>query len=234
MERKAFTLYINLQDKDLDLSVLNGKEFIIALCPASVNNLTDRDIKTIKEFLKKGCILGQRGNLGICKYEHKDTEPWHENVCLHNPSLSFEEQLKLMKNGREILEKTLGKVEVYCPINHLYDVNTIKACQVLKYKYFMDLNLQELMPYENNGLIVLPEAKLGEKEAEASLAVYTRYGDLHKREILDFVKNSEFILLDQLEIGNNLDYMLTINEIKKKIRKLEKDLKILKEKYKVE
>ncbi len=233
MKGKAFTLYINLQDKELDLSVLNGKKLIIALCPASLNNLTDKDIKNIRELLKN-CMLGQRGNLGICKYEHKDTEPWHENVCLHNPSLSFEEQLKLMKNGKELLKIKLGKEpEVYCPINHLYDVNTIKAAQILKYRYFMDLNLQDLMPYENNGLIVLPEAKLGEKEAEASSLVYTHYGVLKEKEVQDFIKNNEFVLPDELKIGNNLDYMLTINEIRKKMRKLEKDLKALKEKYKV-
>jgi len=234
MKGKVLSLYINLQDKDLDLSLLKGKKLIISLCPASINNLTEKDIKSIGELLKKGCILGQRGNLGICKYEHKDTEPWHENVCLHNPSLSFDEQLDLMKKGKEKLKETFGKVGVYCPINHLYDVNTIKASQVLKYKYFMDLNLQGLMPYENNGLIVLPEAKLGVEGAERSSLVYTHYGDFQKKEVLEFIKNNEFVLPDKMKLGNNPESLLVINEIKKKIRKLEKDLKILKEKYKVE
>jgi hypothetical protein len=232
---KLFTLYINLQDKNLDLSILNSKKFILALCPASLNNLTDKDIKTINEFLKNDCILAQRGNLGICKYKHEDgTEPWHENVCLHNPSLSFDEQISFMKKGKQTLEKTFGRVDVYCPINHLYDINTIKAAQVLKYKYFMDLNLQNLEPYENNDLIILPEFKLGEKGAEKSQIIYTHYGNLKEKEVVDFIKNNEFALPDKIKSGNNSNGMLTINEIKKKIRKLEKDLRLLKEKYEVE
>ncbi len=232
---KFLSLYINLQDKDLDLSLLKGKKLIISLCPASVNNLTERDIENIKGLLKKGCILGQRGNLGICKYEHKDTEPWHENVCLHNPSLSFDEQLDLMKKGKDLLKIRFGKEpEVYCPINHLYDINTIRAAQVLKYRYFMDLNLQNLIPYENNGLIVLPEVKLGEEGAEASLLVYTHYRVLKEKKVKEFIKNNEFVLPEKLELGANNEGLLVINEIKKKIRKLEKDLRLLKEKYKVE
>ena len=177
-------------------------------------------------------MLGQRGNFGICKYPHSETEPWHENLCLHNPSLLFEEQLLLMKNGKGLLKMSFGKEpEVYCPINHLYDENTIKVAQVLKYKYFMDLNLQDIKPHENNGLIILPEAKIGEKEAEKSIAIYSHYGDSEK--IKEALKNG-LILPYKLEIGRNSEHVLIVNEIKKKIRKLEKDLRKLKEKYKIE
>lgn len=233
MKGKVFTLYINLQDKELDLSVLKGKKLIIALCPSSINNLEKKDIELIKELLKKGCLLGQRGNLGICKYPHTITEPWHENLCLHNPSLDFEEQLSFMKKGKKKIKETFGiEPEVYCPINHLYDINTVKAAQILKYKYMMDLNLASILPYENNGLTILPEAKLGEKGAEKMDLVYTSYGDLQKKEVKDFIKINEFVLPGEIKSSINQSHFLVINEIQKKIRKLEKDLKKLKEKYK--
>jgi hypothetical protein len=219
---KVFNLYINLQDKNLDFSLLKGKKFIISLCPSSLNNLTVKDIKNIQELLKKGCILGQRGDLGRCKYPHDDgTEPWHENLCLHNPSVDFEEQYEFMIKGRNILEGLLGKVEAYCPTNHLYDINTIKIAQILKYNYFMDKNLQDLKPYENNRLIILPESK------EKGEVVYFHHEDLGKKEAIDFLKNNKLILPDKLELKENQNKLLVINEIKKKIRKLERDLKKL-------
>jgi len=225
---KVLTLYINLQDKDLDFSLLKGKKFILAVCPSSVNNLTDKDIENINNFLEKGCILGQRGDSGICKYPHTITEPWHENVCLYNPSLDFDEQYDLMLNGKQVLEEVFGKVDVYCPINHLYDVNTVKAAQILKYRYMMDLNLQELSPYENNGLIILPESK------EKGDIVYIHYSDLQKKEVKEFIKNNEFVLPNELQTASNPENILLVNEIQKKIRKYEKDLKKLKEKYNLE
>lgn len=225
---KLFTLYINLQDRDLDLSILKERRFIIALCPASLYNLGKKDIRLIKDLLRKGCLLGQRGYSGICKYQHTITEPWHENYCLHNPSLSFDEQLSFMKKGKELLARAFKEPEVYCPINHLYDINTIKAGQVLKYKYFMDLNLASIAAYENNGLIILPESKLG-GDKESNL-IYTHYGDLKEKEVQDFVKCSEFVLPHKIDLGNNPEHLLVINEVRKKIRKYEKDLRKLNEK----
>jgi hypothetical protein len=231
---KIFNLYINLQDKNLDLSFLKGKKFIISLCPVSLNNLTEQDIKLISGFLKSGCMLGQRGNFGICRYKHELTEPWHENVCMHNPSLTFEEQFDFMSRGKYALEKIFGKVEIYCPISHLYDINTIKVAQVLKYGYFMDLNLQGLVPYENSGLIILPEIKGMDKEQKIGDIVYSSYEDLTNNEIKDFIKNNDFILPTEIKIGKSEGHLLIINEIKKKIRKLEKDLKKLKEKHNID
>ncbi len=224
---KIFSLYINLQDKNLDLNILKNKKYIISLCPASINNLTDKDIKHVRELLKN-CMLGQRGNLGICKYEHKLTEPWHENLCIHNPSLSFEEQLSFMKKGKEILAKTFREPEVYCPINHLYDINTIKSAQILKYKYMMDMNLENLEVYEINGLTIIPEIKLKNKSNRD--AVYIHYGDLNKKEVIEFIKNNEFVLPNEVKTKTNSQKALMANEIKKKIRKYEKDLKKLEEK----
>jgi hypothetical protein len=229
MAKTVFSLYINLQDKNLNLDILKNKKFIISLCPASLNNLTEKDIKQIKEFLKSGCILGQRGNLGICKYKHELTEPWHENSCLHNPSISFEEQLSFMKKGKETLTKIFREPQVYCPVNHLYDINTIKAAQILKYQYMMDLNLQNLEFYKLDGLILIPEKKLDKEKNEKikTCAVYTHYEGLRRKEISEFIKKNEFILPDKVKIGKNKQEDIVANEIKKKIRKLEKDLKKL-------
>ncbi len=219
---KVFTLYINLHDKHLDFDILKGKKFIIAISPSSINNLTEKDIRYIKGFLESGCVLGQRGDSGRCKYLHKDgTDPWHENFCLHNPSIDFDEQYDFMLNGKQVLEEFFDEVEIYCPINHLFDENTIKAAQILKYKYMVDLNLDSIKPYRINELVILPESK------EKGDIIYAHYSDLENKEIKEFIEKTDFIIPGEIELSENDNKLLIINEIKKKMRKLERDLKNL-------
>lgn len=115
---------------------------------------------------KSGNILGQQGNMHKCKYSHRFADPWHENYCLYNKSLSEDEQRDLMEKGRETLIKLLGKTpELYAPPNHMFDLTTLKVAIDMGYGYFAERGIKVDMPYKlgNGRLIVLPETKFSEK-----------------------------------------------------------------------
>lgn len=230
MEKKILSIYVNLQDEKLDLpSYLNGKKFIISICPFSVKSGKFKDIEKVRNLLKKGCLLGQRGYVGRCKYAHEDkTDPWHENFCLYNPTISFEEQLEFMEKGKKYFVENFGKEpDVYAPINHLYDTNTLLAVRSLKYGFFMDKNFFGLGMYSNQGVVIMPEAKIGEEEAERSIGVYCRLDKLNEKKVSDFLDDKELIL--PFEINSEVvdEKLLMKNEIQKRIRKLERDFRNL-------
>ena len=238
MKKRVLSIYVNLQDKELNLpSYLENSRFIISICPSSMRGglFLEKGVEEVKKLLEEGCVLGQRGYIGRCIYSHKDgTDPWHENFCLYNQSISLESQLESMAKGKEILTKTFGiEPIIYAPINHLYDENTLSAVQSLKYKFMMDQNNFGVNPYKQHGVIILPESKIGDEETSGSLGIYAHIDMLRKRSVSDFIKRVRLILPSQFKPENVPEHILTMNEIQKRIKKYERDLKSLKEKYNI-
>ncbi len=239
MKRRILSVYVNLQDKGLNLpSYLDNNKFIISICPSSISGGTfsKKGVEEVKKLLEEGCLLGQRGYIGRCRYYHKDgTDPWHENLCLYNQPISLESQLELMIKGKEILTKTL-EVEpaVYAPINHLYDENTLSVAQILKYKFIMDQNNFGINPYKQHGLVIIPESKIGDEETGVSLGVYAHVDMLRKRKVSDFIKGIELILPSDVLPKKVPPHILTMNELQKRIKKHDRDLKSLKKTYGIE
>src|SRR3989344_6582993 len=238
MNKRIFSVYVNLQDRELNLpSYLDNSKFIISICPSSIRDGTfsNKGIEEVKKLLEKGCLLGQRGYIGRCRYPHKDgIDPWHENFCLYNPPISLESQLELMTKSKEILKKTFGiEPIVYAPINHLYDENTLSAVQTLKYNFMMDQNNFGINPYKQNGVIIIPESKIGDKETSKSLGIYSHVDMLRKRKVSDFVKRIKLILPSEFKPENVPEHILTMSEIQKRIKKHERDLKSLKRKHNI-
>lgn len=226
---------MNLGDKTFDLKshlkhYLNDKKFIIHLCPQSIEArlLYSEGIGEILNFLDKGCLLGQRGYRGICKYASHtsdNTDPWHENFCLYNPNLSLDEQLELMAKGKKVLEKTFKiSPSIYSPINHLWDSNTLLAAQALKYSFIMDQNNEGINPYEKQGLVIIPEAKIGDSKAYESTGIYTSLDKINIMSDYDIMGNYSIVLPDNITLSKVPQESLVRNEIKKRIRKLERDL----------
>ena len=108
-------------------------------------------------------------------------DPWHENRCLYNPTLSFGEQTVFMARGKEIIEDKVGISPImYVPPNHQYDKNTKIAAEHSGFEYFATKGLINIPPYteviEDGKLKVLPERKLGQ-EGEIFYTHYDKMKD---------------------------------------------------------
>lgn len=135
------------------------------------------------------CFEQFEKNGGRKKYPAPD--PFHEHICVYNKhEQNLEEQVKSMKEGKILISDLTGIVPlVYCPPNHLYNRDTLIAARNLGFKYFNVRNFMNLQAYSEEGLTILPEAKLGEKHDETSPVVYSYYGNL----IDDFEVHSEML-----------------------------------------
>ncbi|MFH0936435.1 MAG: hypothetical protein V1815_02020 [Candidatus Woesearchaeota archaeon] len=238
MQKRILSIYVNLQDRELNLpDYLDRKHLIISICPYSIigGTFSDKGIEQVKKLLGRfGVSLGQRGYLGRCKCSHDDgTDPWHENFCLYNETINLEDQLDFMIKGKDVLTKTFGiEPLIYAPINHLYDDNTIKAAQILKYRFMMDQNNigPELRPYEKHEIVIIPEASIEKEGTLESVAFYTHVGHLESEfyEVVKYIQGHKYISpLGVAPTKIPID-ILRINEIKKRIKKLERDERKLK------
>ncbi len=100
----------------------------------------------------------------------KSPDPYHEHVCLDRHSQSLEEQIEIIGKGKELIKKELGIVPIgYCPPNHLYNKDTLRAAEENDFSYFLIRNgfdyfangLIEILSYRDNKLVILPETKNG-------------------------------------------------------------------------
>ncbi len=181
----------------------------------------------LKELSQEDCVnFGQQGLMHYCKDCFKQKEkkdPWHENVCLYKKSLSAEEQMKFMKEGKKILENNLKtSPTIYVAPNHQFDKNTKIAAQELGYKYFVTRGLINLSPYEEDNLIILPERELRENGE----IFYTHYDEMKNNfeGYLELIKNSES--LEKIELSKKQKIKVNLNDMlliaKKRLRDLVK------------
>ncbi len=176
-----------------------------------------------KNSIRRGNTLGQQGLTHKCRYEHKLIDPWHENKCLYGRSFSFEDQLDIMKRGKDKLESLFEKpVELYIPPNHQFDENTIGAAANLGYKFLSDKAMIPIMPYKYGGILIVPERDLEEGKFDCG-AVYIHYDEINK------VKTSYSLALDKavsfrdLKFENPGEYRIKLNEVLKRTYKYIRD-----------
>jgi hypothetical protein len=110
-------------------------------------------------------------NKGIARGK-KSPDPYHEHICLDGHAQSFEKQIEVISKGKKLIEDELGIEPIlYCPPNHLYDKNTLKAADKNEFSYFLTRNGFGYIPLIRNliklpalaysGLILFPETKNG-------------------------------------------------------------------------
>ncbi len=225
--RRVLSIYANLPDKKLNLpDYLRGKKFIISLLPIAIERGTfsTEGVDEVRQLLHGGCLLGQRGYSGRCRYAHDKTDPWHENSCLYH-RISYGSQLELMIRGRQILRETFGTNPiVYAPVNHLYNEGTLAGLQVLGYQYMMDQNNFSIPPYKRLNIMVIPETRVS-RDVGNSHAVHAHVDELRCSIVESFIMGNEFILPTDLEGKKANRVILKINEIKKRVKKLVRDYK---------
>ena len=176
-----------------------GKPFIISIPPVLLvpehetfrNGVYPNDYYYPKEIVEvleecaknKNIVFGQQGYTHYCPECFKSKEkrdPWHENRCLYGDKKQVEEQLKIIRTGRKIIEDKLGvSPYVYVPPNHQFDNNTLIAVKKAGYNYFAERAILDFAPYydADSSLIILPESDIESKTA----LVYTHYDQMKGR-----------------------------------------------------
>jgi len=139
-------------------------------------------------------------------------DPHHEHVCLDGIAQSLEKQIEVIARGKQILKEELGIVpKIYCPPNHMYNKDTLKAARANRFSYFFTRNgfdyffpqLIELPCHEEEGLTIFTETKYGKSPARMA------YYDKDSEELLKMIKSSQPLTayydnnVSKMEIGIN-------------------------------
>lgn len=187
---KQFFLFIvrGLMDKTLEDS--RGEKILGKVYPED-NFYKSWFIDFLKENRKNRKIIPvMEGNMHYCERcfekflenggREKDAwpDPFHEHVCLDGKAQSYNEQFAKIKEGIDFFIETTGIfLRGYCPPNHLSNRDTRNVAERFGFDYFFIRNLLGIPAYcETSNLIVLPEAKLGERRT--SSVIYTYYDHL--------------------------------------------------------
>jgi len=164
---------------------------------------------------RNNSVLGQQGLNHKCKYLHKLADPWHENYCIWNEKLNYEEQRDFMLKGKEKLENLFSKdVELYAPPNHQFDETTLEAAVNLGYKFFADKAMIFLKPYKFSNMLVVPERDLEDGKFDCA-SVYIHYDEI------DGVRDNYNKALENaasfkdLQPENAGEYKIKLNEVMK-------------------
>jgi hypothetical protein len=125
-------------------------------------------VRALRECVKNPNItVGQQGYLHYCPdcFEIREKrDPWHENRCLYGKEKSVEEQMGIMELGKKVIEDFLHVTPtMYVAPNHQFDSNTKEAARKMGYRYFVERAVINVPPYEDDGLVVVPERKPGQR-----------------------------------------------------------------------
>jgi hypothetical protein len=126
-------------------------------------------------------------------------DPYHEHVCLDGHSQSLEENVRVIRNGRDIMRGIGIEPLIYRPPNDLRDNNTDSALRILGYKYVLARNgfdyllpgAIELPAYSDNGLIVLPESKVKKTKSPVFMMYYFDIVEDKALKWLELLQSSE-------------------------------------------
>ena len=101
-------------------------------------------------------------------------DPYHEHVCLDGSAQFLEKQIEVIGKGKKLIKNVLEiKPLIYCPPNHLYNNDTLRAVNENNFAGFLTRNgfdylipdLIELPAYgekvDNKTIIIFPETKKG-------------------------------------------------------------------------
>jgi len=127
---------------------------------------------------RENSVLGQQGLNHKCKYGHTLADPWHENYCLWNEKLNYDQQIDFMTKGKNRLEEIFEKeVELYVPPNHQFDKTTLEVAADMGYKLFADKAMISLKSYKFGNMLIVPERDLEDGKFDCD-AVYIHYDEI--------------------------------------------------------
>jgi hypothetical protein len=204
--------------EELQKIVEQGIPCAISIAPYTLEQqwYDETTIDLLNKAFKQGAILGQQGYGHKCRYEHRFSDPWHENYCPYHGEFSRQSQVKTFKQGRETLLKHFEKQpELYVPPNHLYGQETLAIASNLGYKFFVERGLSQKKPYKYKygDMIILPEVKLGKK----GIIFYVHYDKIkEKQEDYDEVSSAacDFSWIKPQEVSRR-----AISKNQRKVRK---------------
>ncbi len=169
--------------EELQKIVKQGTPCAISIAPYALREgwYDETTLDLLNKAFKQGAILGQQGNKHKCRYEHRFSDPWHENYCPYHGEFSRQSQSEIFEQGMEILTERFGKQpELYVPPNHLYGQETLAVASNLGYRFFAERGLSQKKPYkyEYGDVIILPEVKLGKK----GIIFYIHYDKIKEKQ----------------------------------------------------
>ena len=106
----------------------------------------------LKELSKEGYVLAQHGVYHVYRTNKGGIFPLNKQSEL--AGLKYEEQLKMLGEGREILRQKGIETDIFMAPSHSYDLNTLKALKELGFLKITDGFGR--MPYEYKGMTFLP------------------------------------------------------------------------------
>lgn len=147
---------------------------VVPECKDNMLNIDDEDPlfwEKVAELQKLGWTVAMHG----CFHEYVT----HSNGLISNgkksefAGLSYEEQIKKIKYGKNVLEKNGIKVDVFMAPSHSYDKNTIKALKTCGFRYVTDGLTNR--PYEYMGLTFVPckESKIIRTNRFSTVCLHT-------------------------------------------------------------
>ena len=133
-----------------------------------------------------------------------------------------------MLRGKSVLLRTFGFAPYgYQAPNHLWDTNTLKVVEVMPYKFIMDKNMIGLSMNNKHSVLVIPEVNIlkdNDDKTMFSSGAYVAMDRLRDDYVHDYLSSIELITPFDISPERNSLEKLTINEQKKRISKMQRDL----------
>ena len=106
----------------------------------------------IRALQREGWTVAQHGTFHC--YETKDSGILGINPFSEFAGLSYEEQLKKLQAGKQILEENGIRTDIFMAPGHTYDKNTLKALQECGFSVITDGLSSK--PYMDGGILCIP------------------------------------------------------------------------------
>ncbi|MDF2685618.1 MAG: polysaccharide deacetylase Est4B [Clostridia bacterium] len=106
----------------------------------------------LRRYKKEGFLMAQHGYNHV--YVNKNGGILKINKQSEFAGLSFEEQLKKIKIGKEIMDEQDISTDIFMAPSHSYDINTVKALKALGFQYITDGYTNK--NYKYCGIIFVP------------------------------------------------------------------------------
>ncbi len=113
------------------------------------------------------------------------------DVSTEYAGMSYESQLKKLREGKHILAQQDLDTEIFAAPNHSYDLNTIRACKKLGINYFSDGMSKK--PYMIEGVKLIPASPAWKKHRSGilTMCIHTNNENLDGREtIFEFLRTN--------------------------------------------
>ncbi|MBQ1897238.1 MAG: DUF2334 domain-containing protein [Lachnospiraceae bacterium] len=189
--------------------------------PKLVKSTVDRDFwSLIRELKAEGWGIAMHGTYHLAT--GKSLGIISGDVPTEYAGMSYDAQLKKLREGKHFLAQNGCDTEVFAAPNHSYDRNTLRACKKLGLNYISDGLSKN--PYMLEGVKCIPATPFWKRRRSGvlTMCIYTNNENLDGREtIFDFLRTNLYHVISfeeacQLKTSN---YFISRIQEKRNFRK---------------